>query len=124
MKKYRSFFLFYLLMMMLLSCARDEPIIPTYSCLHVEVIGKIRSAGGGLAVKLEHPLPGAVRWQGHEWVVELLNIPAELSDPGSAFYVNARLATVAEQGIVTADGNESIALVLFGTDFGNAACEK
>lgn len=123
MKKCSFLFLFPLLLV-LLSCARNEAITPTYSCLNVEVIGKIRSGGGGLAVKLEHPLPGAVRWQGHERVVELLNIPAELSEPGSTFYINARLATEEEKGIITADGNESITLILFGTDFGHTACEK
>lgn len=116
--------LFLLLLFLLLSCNRDEVISPHYNCLKVEVIGKIRSAGGGLAVKLEEPLPDAVHWQGHEQVVELLNIPQELSAPGSIFYVNARLAKEEERGVITADGDESISLLLYGLDFGHTACEK
>lgn len=123
MKIYKLLFFLPILFMML-SCSDNEAIIPGYNCLQVEVIGKIRSAGGGLAVKLEHPFPNTIRWQGHENIAELLNIPAELSAPGSIFYVNARLATEDERGIVTADGDESIRLLLYGLDFAHTACEK
>lgn len=123
MKRYKLL-LFLPILFMMLSCSEDETLSPAYNCLQVEVLGKIRSAGGGLAVKLEHPLPHTIRWQGYEHVAELLNIPVELSAPGSVFYVNARLATEDERGIITADGDESIRLLLYGLDFAHTACEK
>lgn len=123
MKSYKLL-LFLALLCIALSCSDNEDIPPHYSCLQAEVIGKIRSAGGGLAVKLTHPVPGAAHWQGHQHVAELLNIPQELSAPGSVFYVNARIASEDERGIITTDGDETIQLLLYGLDFGHSACEE
>lgn len=105
-----------------LSCSSDDDSPSTYECLEGTTIGKIRSNGGGLAVALQNPTPNAVTWQGHQNVIELLNIPEDFTDEGSEFYFSARLSDAAERGIVTADGNETIELILYGLEFNASQC--
>ncbi|SFT35060.1 hypothetical protein SAMN05216474_0039 [Lishizhenia tianjinensis] len=86
------------------------------------VIGKIRSSGGGLAVSLHKHYHKAVKWQGHKNVIELLNIPEDMQLEGTTIYFKSRIATTEEQGIITADGEESLKLVLYGKNFSIDAC--
>ncbi|WP_296620627.1 hypothetical protein [Marivirga sp.] len=87
-----------------------------------EVIGEIRSAGGGLAVSLDRNHEGAVNWQGENNVIELLNIPGIYQSPGTTIYFTSRPANSDELGPVTADGDESIELVLYGLEFNSDEC--
>lgn len=105
-----------------LACSSDDDSSSVYECLEGTTIGKIRSNGGGLAVSLQKPIPNAVTWQGHQNVVELLNIPEDFADEGSEFYFSARLSDAAERGIVTADGDETIELILYGLKFNVSQC--
>ena len=93
-----------------------------YECMKGAVIGKIRSSGGGLAVELDKNYKGSVKWQGHKNVIELLNMPEEYSSPGTTFYFKSRSSNSSEQGPITADGDESIPLVLFGEEFSKNQC--
>lgn len=112
-----------ILLSLLAACSSDdEGDLLTYDCLQGETIGKIRSSGGGLAVKLEESIPRAVTWQGHENVIELLNIPDDFKDEGAEYYFSAREARPGEQGPITADGNETIQLILYGLKFNNSEC--
>ncbi len=86
------------------------------------IIGKIRSNGGGLAVSLDQNYKGSVKWQENKNVVELLNIPQQFMNPGTTIYFSSRAATTEEQGVITADGDESIKLVLYGLEFSNGEC--
>lgn len=92
------------------------------SCMHGTVLGKIRSEGGGLAVSLDKKYQGAVSWQYSKNVIELLNISPEYREPGTKIYFSSRIASEEEQGVVTADGDESIDLVLYGTKFSHSEC--
>lgn len=93
-----------------------------YECMKGTVIGKIRSSGGGLAVELDKNFKGSVKWQGHKNVIEVLNIPVEYSSSGTTFYFKSRNSNSSEQGPITADGDESIKLVLFGEVFSKIQC--
>lgn len=95
-----------------------------HQCMKAEVIGKIRTAGGGLAVSLKRNYKQTVFWKGKKHVIELLNIPVELKKPGSKFYFTSRIATANDKGPITADGDESIKLVLFGEKFDQSTCPK
>lgn len=106
----------------ILTNCTPEQISPEELCIKGEVIGKIRTAGGGLAVSLDEPREGAVTWQGEENVIELLNIPVELTFPGTVIYFEAREAKQSEQGPISADGEETINLLLFGTYFSDVGC--
>lgn len=91
-------------------------------CMKGTVIGKIRSAGGGLAVSLDKNYKGAVNWKGEKNVIELLNIPDELKISGTELYFSSRKATFSEHGSVTADGHEGIQLVLYGLEIKDDGC--
>jgi hypothetical protein len=105
----------------LLSCNNDE-VLPQANCIEGEVVGKIRSAGGGIAVSLAEPMSGSVSWQEHENVIELLNVPIEFTFAGTPLYFKAREAKEGERGPISSDGDESIQLVLFGTEISNVGC--
>ena len=104
------------------SCVSHDVNDDDPECLRGETIGKIRSSGGGLAVKLDKPIPGVVQWQGHNNVVELQNMPSGFMKAGSRFYFSSREALPGEQGPITADGDETIELVLFGVSFKESGC--
>lgn len=87
-----------------------------------ETIGTIRSLGGGIAVKLDKNYKGAVKWQGDKNVIELMNIPDEYKTPGSVFYFSSRTKEEGEFYIISADGDESIDLILYGTKFSSSEC--
>lgn len=112
-----------LVLLVLAACSSDDDSDQVrYDCLKGETIGKIRSSGGGLAVSLEEPIPLSVTWEGHANVVELLNMPENFKDEGDVFFFSARKATEAERGPITADGNESINLILYGLEFDSSSC--
>ena len=112
---------FIILSAVLMGCADDE-VLPQASCIEGEVIGKIRSAGGGVAVALQEPMEGTVKWQDHENVIELLNVPIEFTFKGTYIYFKGREAKEGERGPISSDGDESIDLILYGTDISNIGC--
>ncbi|ELR73796.1 hypothetical protein C900_01406 [Fulvivirga imtechensis AK7] len=116
--------IFVIVLLALMSCSSDDDDgdLARYDCLKGETIGKIRSSGGGLAVSLEDPIPLSVTWQGHANVVELLNIPVDFRKEGDEFYFSAREASEAERGPITADGDETIELILYGQKFDDSSC--
>jgi hypothetical protein len=87
------------------------------------VIGKIRSGGGGLAVSLDRNYKKSVSWQNHQNVVEVLNIPESLNKGGTTVYFTSRIATEEEKGLITSDGDETIDLVVYGTEFNEEGCQ-
>jgi hypothetical protein len=93
------------------------------SCREVTVICKIRDNGGGLAVALDKKYQKSVSWQGHQNVVELLNIPESFTDGGTTIYFSSRIATEEEKGLITTDGDETIDLVVYGTEFSDVGCQ-
>ncbi|MGJ3235265.1 hypothetical protein [Marivirga sp.] len=93
-----------------------------FQCLSGEVIGKIRSSGGGLAVSLDQDHEQAVSWQGEKNVIVLLNIPDNYQSSGTTIFFTSRPATVKEKGHITDDGDESIELVLYGLEFNDNEC--
>ena len=99
------------------SCKKEKAL-----CMKGTVIGKIRSGGGGLALSLDKNYTGAVKWNDEKNVIELLNIPTELKLPGTIIYFSSREATDEEQGIITADGDESIKTILYGMEFNTTEC--
>ncbi len=107
-----------LILPLVISSCKKEPAL----CMKGTVIGKIRSGGGGLAVSLDKNYSGAVKWNDEKNVIELLNIPTELRASGATFYFSSRKATDSEQGIITADGDESIKTVLYGMKFSTTEC--
>ena len=110
-----------LLAFTLVGCEEDD-ITHEYACLEGEVLGKIRTGGGGLAVALKNDINGTVTWKDHQNVVEVLNIPVEFTIEGTTIYFSAREALEGERGPITSDGDESIELVLSGTDFSDRSC--
>lgn len=91
-------------------------------CMKGEVIGKIRSSGGGLAVSLNKNYKGTVTWQGHKNVIELLNIPDTYKTEGNTIYFQSRPTTDEDITPITADGDESIELILYGEKFSEHSC--
>ncbi len=82
--------------------------MPEHICFEGEVIGRIRSGGGGIAVSMDTPSFGSHRWRGYKNVIEALNIPHELYQPGQRIFFRARQATEEEKSFpITADGDES-----------------
>ena len=116
-------FLILIISGLLFSCD-DEILEPSVQCIEAEVIGKIRTAGGGIAVSLANPIEGVVTWQGHDNVVELLNVPVEFTFPNTVIYFKAREAKEGERGPVSADGDESIELILYGSEFSDKGCSE
>lgn len=100
----------------------DDEILPQPNCIQGEVVGKIRSAGGGIAVSLADSIPGSVTWQEHENVIELLNVPVEYTFKGTPIYFKGREAKEGEQGPISSDGDESIQLIFYGTEISNIGC--
>lgn len=107
----------------LFSC-EEEDISVEYPCMQGEVLGKIRTGGGGLAVSITGPLDGAVTWKDRDNVIELLNIPVEHTVEGTIIYFNARKAKEGERGPITSDGDETIELILYGKEFSNQGCAE
>jgi hypothetical protein len=106
-----------MLMGLLASCSEIAS-----ECISGQVIGEIRSGGGGLAVSLDKSYKGAVDWQGRNNVIELLNIPEVYQKPGTILFFTVRDANQDELGPVTADGEESLEQPLYGLDFSASAC--
>jgi hypothetical protein len=100
----------------------EEPYVLNFACMKGEVIGSIRSAGGGLAVSLDKPYQGAVTWQGRNNVIELCNIPEGFQPAGTIIYFSSRRLAAGECGPVTADGDESIQTALYGETFSSTGC--
>lgn len=92
------------------------------TCMQGNVVGKIRSSGGGLAVTLNKKYKNTVHWKGHKNIVEVLNIPLDMSEEGTTIYFTSRIATTVEQGPISADGDEGIKLVLYGKEFNKNVC--
>lgn len=111
----------FILSALLFSCNDDE-ILPQAMCIEGEVVGKIRSAGGGVAVSLAEPMSGSVTWKEHENVIELLNVPIEYTFAGTPVYFKSREAKEGERGPISSDGDESIQMVLYGTEISNIGC--
>lgn len=106
-----------------LGCNDDDDINRLdFNCMQGTVIGRIRSSGGGLAVSLNKPYEGSVAWQGAMNVIELCNIPDEYRAIGTNIFFSSKRAEPGECGPVTADGDESIRLVLFGERFSSENC--
>jgi hypothetical protein len=111
---------FFISALLLFSCV-DHSLSPT-GCFTGHVIGKIRSAGGGIAVSLVRSDFGTHEWQGYPNVVEALNIPHDLT-PGDTIYLRARPATASEKNFpVTADGNESDKPVIWVEAYSEVDC--
>ncbi|MGK7391105.1 MAG: hypothetical protein ACNS60_12170 [Candidatus Cyclobacteriaceae bacterium M2_1C_046] len=102
----------------------DEEIALEFPCMEGEVIGKIRTGGGGLAVSLSTPIDGAVTWQDRDNVVEVLNIPVQLTVEGTTIFFTAREAREGERGPITSDGDETIQMVLYGKEFSDRGCSS
>lgn len=118
---YKAITTIFILSTALFSCNDDE-VLPQASCIEGEVVGKIRTAGGGVAVSLSEPMPGSVTWKEYENVVELLNVPIEYTFEGTPVYFKAREAKEGERGPISSDGDESIQVVLYGTEISNIGC--
>lgn len=117
MRKITIFLVSIILIGMIQSCKKVN-----HECMKGTVIGKIRSAGGGLAVELDKKYKGTVKWQGYKNVIELLNIPEEYKSSGTTFYFKSRNINSSDNLFVTADGDESIKLVLYGEQFSIYEC--
>ena len=77
-------------------------------CHEGVVIGKIRSGGGGIAVSVKDDFFGSHEWRGHQNVIEALNIPLSIYEPGSKIFFTGRHASEDEKNYpITADGDES-----------------
>lgn len=115
-------FIFLLLSLISINCTDDS--MDVQRCYEGTVIGKIRSAGGGVAVNMETPGLSTHEWNGFQHVVEALNIPRDFWVPGQKLYFTARPATREEQGPVTADGNESVKPLIFVITFSTVDCPE
>lgn len=117
---------FSILIMMIIPLAffacDEEEITVEYPCLEGEVIGKIRTGGGGLAVALSSSIDGSVIWKDRDDVIEVINIPVEFTVEGTKIFFTARKAHEGEQGPITADGEETIQLILYGKQFTDKGC--
>lgn len=87
------------------------------------VVGKIRSAGGGIAVSMTNSTFSNRHWRGHKNVVEALNVPAHLYKPGEKIYFTAHRATPREQtSVISADGDESEKPIVFLEQVSTTGC--
>lgn len=112
----------FILSAILFSCNDDEILPQENNCIEGEVVGKIRSAGGGIAVALTEPMPGSVTWKEHENVIEVLNVPIEFTFEGTPLYFKGREAKEGEQGPISSDGDESLQVVFYSTEVSNIGC--
>lgn len=87
------------------------------------VLGKIRSAGGGMAISMTDSTFSNHKWRGFNNVVEALNIQLDQYKPGDKIYFIARRATIEEQFFVTtADGDESEKPTIFVEQVSTSKC--
>jgi len=106
--------------LLITSCTRDTADI---GCYHGIILGKIRSAGGGVAISMFESDFSNHTWRGNRHVVEALNIPGDYWTPGKTIYFDARPATNTEKDFpVTSDGDESAKPIIFVLQFSFNAC--
>ena len=87
------------------------------------MLGKIRSAGGGMAISMTDSTFSNHKWRGFNNVVEALNIQLDQYKPGDKIYFIARRATIEEQFFVTtADGDESEKPTIFVEQVSTSKC--
>lgn len=112
--------LFLCIVLVMAACSDNAVYVP--KCHKGTVIGKIRSAGGGVAVSMENAMLSNHKWKGHKHVIEALNVPVEYRKPGQVIYFTARPGTVEEQGPYTADGDESDKPLIYVLSLGVEGC--
>jgi hypothetical protein len=124
MKKYLNF-LFGLGTLFLFQCTLCQNEVTPDLCHKAIVIGKIRSAGGGIAVSMQDKTYGTHEWRGYQNVVEVLNIMPQDFAPNTVIYFKARPATKEEKEnhIVTADGDESDKPLIVAQNPSTTPCE-
>ena len=116
----RTIFLYFLCAITTFSCS-DDPA-ESAGCHEGVVIGKIRSAGGGIAVSMSDATLSSHEWNGYNNVIEALNIPHDLT-PGTKVYIFGRRATQEEsQFVITADGAESNKPLIFALEYSTVGC--
>jgi hypothetical protein len=113
-------FLFFIFCFSIVSCTDTDEVLS--NCHEGIIIGKIRSAGGGIAVSVNSPHFGGHEWRGYKNVVEALNLERTYL-PGTKIYFKARPAVESEKlYIVTADGDESAKPIIWVTKVSNVGC--
>lgn len=109
------------LILILAGCVDDS--VESKICHEGFVLGKIRSAGGGIAVSMTDSTLSTHNWRGFKNVVEALNISVDLYKPGEKIYFIARRATEHEQFfVITADGDESEKPIVFVEQVSKTKC--
>ena len=102
-------------------CVDDS--VESRICHEGIVLGKIRSAGGGIAVSMTDSSFSTHRWRGHNNVIEAINIPADIYKPGEKIYFTARRASTCEQTFaISTDGDESEKPVVFVEQVSTTKC--
>ncbi|MEX2232551.1 MAG: hypothetical protein WD824_10345 [Cyclobacteriaceae bacterium] len=110
-----------LLALIISSCEDDSPNPQT--CHEGLIIGRIRSGGGGWAVSVTGPGLSTHEWNGFKNVVEALNIPGNLKQPGLKLYFFSRPPTQNEKiYIITADGDESAKPLIYVIAISSVTC--
>lgn len=113
--------LFLCIILIVAGCVDDS--VESRICHEGIILGKIRSAGGGIAVSMTDSSFSTHRWQGHNNVVEAINIPVDLYTAGDRVYFNARPATTREQTFaISTDGDESEKPVVFVEQVSTTKC--
>lgn len=108
-------------MSFLVSC--DQETEQRSACHGGTIMGRIRGAGGGVAVSVDDASFGNHSWHNASNVVELLNVPDSLWVPGLRVYFIARPATETEAGFPkSADGDESDKPLLFAIGYSLDGC--
>ena len=75
--------LFLCIILIVAGCVDDS--VESRICHEGIILGKIRSAGGGIAVSMTDSSFSTHRWQEHNNVVEATNVPADLYMPGEKY---------------------------------------
>jgi hypothetical protein len=117
----KTMVLFLLLVLVTSRCSYHS--INPQICHEGVIIGKIRSSGGGIAVSMKDSTLSSHEWHGYDNVIEALNIPDNLWQPGQNVYFFARQPTKDERFFpVTADGDESNKPLIFVLEISATRC--
>lgn len=110
-------------MIFVISCTSQDD--PPFGCHSGTILGRIRGAGGGVAVSLDDTSFGNHSWHSASNVVEALHVPDSLWVNGLRIYFIARHATEAEAAFPkSADGNESDKPLIFVTAYSLTNCSS
>jgi hypothetical protein len=114
---------FVLLLLTCLSSGCVDHSIEQEICYQGIVLGKIRSAGGGIAVSMEDITFSTHQWRGYQNVIEALNVPLDAYKTGEKIYFTDRTATHDEQVFpISADGDESNKPIVYLLEISSINC--